>query len=161
MQRLLKMLLLVIAFNAAFVDGFSGMMNLYRDINYRHKLALFTFSKSNKCFNMACGVYYRSLSSVKWSGLPSTASNTGSSSARLVFYDKPGCKGASKSYKTSRGYVKSFVTEGFNDRASSFMVLETSKKIKNGIASICSSESSVLGETSNTANSTETYNNQA
>ncbi|KAK1930482.1 hypothetical protein P3T76_014153 [Phytophthora citrophthora] len=143
-------------FTAAFVDGFSGMMNLYRDINYRHQLVLFTFSKSNRCFNMACGVYYHSLSSVKWSGLPLTASYAGSSSARLVFYDKPGCKGASKSFKTSRGKIKSFVTEGFNDLASSFMVLESSKKIENGISSLCRSESSLLDESLNTTNSTET-----
>ncbi|KAL3669374.1 hypothetical protein V7S43_005770 [Phytophthora oleae] len=155
MNLLLKLFLLVMASNAAYTDGFSGMMNLYQDINYRHQLALFTFSKSNKCFNMACGVYYHSLSSVKWSGLPSTASYAGSSSARLVFYDKPGCKGASKSYKTSRGNVMSFVTEGFNDLTGSFMVLQTSQKIENGITSLCRLESSALGESLNATNSTQ------
>ncbi|KAG7382519.1 hypothetical protein PHYPSEUDO_004786 [Phytophthora pseudosyringae] len=128
------------------VDGFSGEINFYRDTNYRYNLALFTFTKANRCFNMACGAYNDAVSSVKWSGLPSTASYDGASKAKVVFYVNKGCTGKSKSFSTSLSRVQSFVDTGINDLISSFMVLQSSKTVENGVTSLCSLEATALDD---------------
>ncbi|ETP39856.1 hypothetical protein F442_12727 [Phytophthora nicotianae P10297] len=138
MPRLLHLLLITVTIITSAIAEFSGTIRLYRDIDYRHNLALFEFTKSNRCFNVACGNYNDAISSVKWSGLPTTASYDGSSNAKVVFYVNADCKGKSKSYSTSLSGVKSFVDEGINDAISSFMVLESSESVENGIASLCS-----------------------
>ncbi|KAG6617178.1 uncharacterized protein IUM83_04746 [Phytophthora cinnamomi] len=123
---------------------FSGQIQLYRDTSYRHLLALFAFTKSNRCFNMACGDYNDAVSSVEWSGLPTSASYEGETKAHVVFYVDTDCTGKSKQFPTSLGSVSSFADYDINDAISSFMVLETSDGIENGKTSICSDESTTL-----------------
>ncbi|KAF4029026.1 hypothetical protein GN244_ATG19277 [Phytophthora infestans] len=138
MPTLLTLLLITTIFINAATAEFSAKITFYRDINYRYNLALFEFTKSNRCFNLACGDYKNAISSVKWSGLPTSASYDGSSNAKVVFYVSSNCSGKSKSYSTSLSGVKSFVDEGINDAISSFMVLESSESVENGSTSLCS-----------------------
>ncbi|POM61909.1 hypothetical protein PHPALM_29004, partial [Phytophthora palmivora] len=132
MSLILYVVLVIMTINTATADDFSGEIKFYRDINYRYNLALFSFTKSNRCYNLACGDYNDAVSSVKWSGLPSTASYDGDSNAKVIFYVSTGCTGRSKGYSTSLPGVKSFVDEGINDAISSFMVIQTSKEVENG-----------------------------
>lgn len=105
---------------------------------------MFDFTKANRCFNMACGDYNDAVSSVKWSGLPTSASYGNGAKAKVMFYVNTDCTGKSKSYSTSLDGVKSFVDEGINDDISSFMVLQSSDEIENGVTSLCSLESTSL-----------------
>ncbi|KAF1779657.1 hypothetical protein GQ600_2820 [Phytophthora cactorum] len=129
MPRLVNLFLIAMTINTATAE-FSGDIRFYRDINYRHNLALFEFTKSNRCFNLACGNYNDAVSSVNG------------------VYVNTDCTGKSKSYSTSLSGVKSFVDEGINDVISSFMVLESSEKVENGVTSLCSL-SRALGELTN------------
>lgn len=88
------LLLLAFAASCSVTSGeFSGQINLYRDINYRNNLALFAFTRSNRCFNLACGDYNNAVSSVSWSGLPTSASYDGEKNAHIVFYVDTYCTG--------------------------------------------------------------------
>ncbi|KAE8899043.1 hypothetical protein PF005_g17876 [Phytophthora fragariae] len=139
------LLALTVAASIAVVAGeFSGQIQLYRDTSYRYNLVLFAFTKSNRCFNLACNDYNDAVSSVDWSGLPTTASYDGVTKAHIVFYTDTDCTGQNKQFPTSWGKVPSFVDYDMNDAISSFMVLETSKEIENGKINLCSLESTTL-----------------
>ncbi|OWY91570.1 hypothetical protein PHMEG_00039790 [Phytophthora megakarya] len=114
-------------------DKFSGEINFYRDSNYRYNLALFTFSQSNRCFNLACGDLNDAVSSARWSGLP--GSNT-----KIKFYFDTGCTGISRTYSTILNGVKNFVEAHINDAISSFMITQWSEIVDNGETNVCSQE---------------------
>ncbi|GMF36710.1 unnamed protein product [Phytophthora lilii] len=124
---------------------FSGNIKLYRDIRHRHILVMLEFTKANRCFNMACGDYNDAVSSVKWSGLP-----TSGAKSVVAFYVDTDCKGRSKKFSTSLGTVASFDDEEINDAISSFMVLESSEEIENGVTSLCSLETTTFDNSSYT-----------
>jgi len=90
------------------------------------------------------------VSSVEWSGLPTTATYDGASKAKIAFYVSADCTGESKSFSTSLNHVQSLVDTGLNDLISAFMVLESSKDVENGEASLCTSESAIAGPDLNT-----------
>jgi hypothetical protein len=53
MHLLVSWFLTFVTVRAATDAAFEGYINLYRDINYFHKLTLFAFTRSNRCFNIA------------------------------------------------------------------------------------------------------------
>ncbi|KAG7382517.1 hypothetical protein PHYPSEUDO_004784 [Phytophthora pseudosyringae] len=117
-------------------EPFSGDVLFYRDVDKKNLLGTMAISVANRCYNMNCGHLDNNVSSITWSGLPKTATYEDETRAQVAFYVDKDCTGSSQHFATRWGGV-SLAVAGLNDAVSSFMVLQFSAGIENGVRRIC------------------------
>jgi hypothetical protein len=118
-------------------EEFLGTMAFYRDAKYGHHLGTLKVDVANRCYNLDCSHLNNNVASVTWTGLPLDATYDDETSAQVAFYADKDCTGSSQHFQTRWGGVSSLSPTGLNDVVSSFMILQSSTGIENGIHSIC------------------------
>ncbi|KAG7382520.1 hypothetical protein PHYPSEUDO_004787 [Phytophthora pseudosyringae] len=117
--------------------SWTGELKLYKKINFQSLLITLTFNTANLCFNLACGDIDDDISSASWKGLPLKAYFRGGTTSLLMFYSGIDCTGVSQGWPSSYEKAPNFGTVEMNDVTSSFMFLQNSTGVLNGIQSIC------------------------
>jgi hypothetical protein len=108
------------------VSAWYGTVTFYQDVNFDGTEYPWGVSQTQHCYNLSC--WNEKASSVKWEGLPSSGSFDGKS--RIAFYTDTNCKGDVRHWPTDVDghYPEDFTLDGVNDKVTSFMIWETSKK---------------------------------
>jgi hypothetical protein len=112
-----------------------GTVTFYQDEDFDGQEYPWVISKTQHCYNLSC--WDSRASSVDWKGLPSSGSFDGQ--ARIAFYTDKAYKGDVRHWPTDVNghHPKDFTLDFVNDKITSFMIWETSKKVTNGIDTPC------------------------
>ncbi|KAL4146848.1 hypothetical protein PRNP1_010604 [Phytophthora ramorum] len=140
---------LFLAINAGYVD-------LFRDADYKHKLARQDYVEVDSCYTFACEKLDDTITSAKWSGLSETTYH--GEEAMIAFYTERGCQGHDIWWRVKTQsdddlyFPSNFRLDGINDAISSFMIWDTKKIYDNWL--ICTTESGIVNGTNTTNSST-------
>lgn len=122
------------------VSAWYGTVKFYADVEFKGTMYPWGISKTQRCYNLSC--FDNRASSVKWDGLPTKGDFNGKS--RIAFFTGKDCTGDSRDWPTDGysnnkkgNYPMDFTLDGINDKVSSFIVWETSKKTTNGKDTPC------------------------
>ncbi|POM77502.1 Hypothetical protein PHPALM_5103 [Phytophthora palmivora] len=135
----------------------SGYVDLYRDADFKHKLARVNDVVLDACYSFTCKNLDNVITSAKWHDLPETGSFFEGGDAVIFFYTGENCDGKEKWWYINTQSRKDRL-DGMNDDISSFMVLNRGGNA--GAMYICSlSESDkITNTTDNEIGANDTIN---
>ncbi|KAG7383467.1 hypothetical protein PHYPSEUDO_003629 [Phytophthora pseudosyringae] len=114
-----------------------GELRIYREPNFKRLRQLIRVTAGNLCYDMPCATLSSSISSSRWTGLPTTGSNFADGQVKIAFYAATNCTGNATVLNTSVGEVSNFAQFGMDNAITSIAVLETSTAMLHESKDLC------------------------